>query len=110
MNTIEFELKGIGKVLSSGNLKVPRNQREYSWEEEHVIDLCNDLYEASRKHKTSYFLGTVVLTTSKHNALEVVDGQQRLATIAIMLSVIRDIFLKRGEMQMVKNVEEEFLF
>ena len=38
----------------------------------------------------TYFLGTIVLTASSDGKLEVADGQQRLATTAILISAIRD--------------------
>ena len=48
--------------------------------------------------KKSYFLGTIVLTTAQDDAMEVIDGQQRLATTTILIAAIRDYLLsiKRG--------------
>ena len=91
MSTINFEYKGIGQILKSGKLKVPKNQREYSWTTEHVEDLCHDIALAIREGQESYFLGTIVLTQKEKGRLEVVDGQQRLATCSIVLAVIRDL-------------------
>ena len=110
MSNIDFNLQSIGGLISAGRLRVPRNQRDYSWEVEHALDLCNDIGEALRTSKPSYFLGTIVLTTSRGQVLEVVDGQQRLATMTMILAAIRDIFEDRGESSMVTSIESDFLF
>ncbi len=62
MSTIEFTYQGIGKLISTGRLRVPINQREYAWEEEHIAALCNDISDSIVEKKDAYFLGTVVLT------------------------------------------------
>jgi hypothetical protein len=110
MDTLSFSDRGIGELIGAGGLHVPTHQREYSWELEHALDLFADIHSAINKGEKSYFLGTVVLTRRKQDVLEVVDGQQRLATATIMLSVIRDIFHARNEAMMVRYVEESFLF
>jgi uncharacterized protein with ParB-like and HNH nuclease domain len=62
------------------------------------------------KENPDYFLGIIVLTKPKPDVLQVVDGQQRLATTTIMLAILRDIFHKRKEPMMVRHIEETFLF
>ena len=106
---IGFEHVGIGTALTRHRFVVPLNQREYSWEEEHVLDLFQDLAKAIDGGKLSYFLGTIVLTPGSDGALEVADGQQRLATTSILLGAIRDYFLTRGEDALVTSLET-FLF
>ena len=42
--------------------------------------------------KDPYFLGSIVLIkTENQPKAEVIDGQQRLTTLAILLSVLRDL-------------------
>jgi Protein of unknown function DUF262/Protein of unknown function (DUF1524) len=89
---IGFEHKGIGAVLSQSVLAVPPNQREYSWEEEHITDLLQDFAHAIDEGPVVYFLGTLVLTASESGIPEVADGQQRLATTTMILAAIRDYF------------------
>src|SRR3989304_5082896 len=91
---IGFEHKGIGEVLAHNQLQVPLNQREYSWEEEHVRDLFHDYANAIANQHGSYFLGTIVLTRGTGDVPEVSDGQQRLATTTILLAAIRNYFLE----------------
>ena len=90
-------------------LNVPPNQREYSWEEEHVQDLFQDLAGAIDSGKSSYFLDTIVLTPGSEEAFEVADGQQRLATTTILLAVIRDYFQDRNENLLVQDLNQ-FLY
>jgi uncharacterized protein with ParB-like and HNH nuclease domain len=85
MSTIDFTYQGIGKLITAGRLRVPANQREYAWEEEHVEALCDDIADAMTEKKEAYFLGTVVLTRTKEGQLQVVDGQQRLATATMLI-------------------------
>lgn len=80
---------GIGSVLNRYSLRVPLNQRSYAWEEDHVKTLLQDFSNAIASENRTYFLGTIVLTQSD-NKWEVADGQQRLATTAILISAIRD--------------------
>ncbi len=106
---IEFDHIGIGTTLSRNRLVVPVNQREYSWEEKHVLDLFQDFSSAISQDKSSYFLGTIVLTAGD-DAPEVADGQQRLATTTILLAAIRDYLHAKGDDKFVQHIENEFLF
>jgi len=104
-----FEQAGLAGVLKYNRLIVQPNQRHYSWEEVHVTKLFKDLSKAISDNENSYFLGTIV--TIPHTAdetLEVVDGQQRLATTALLLAAIRD-FLSGKEPVIVESINNEFL-
>ena len=106
---IRFEHKGIGSILASNRLRVPLNQREYSWEGEHVDELFSDFSGAVASDHPTYFLGTVVLTKGKDEEPEVSDGQQRLATTTILLSAIRDYLKSVKDFQRSASIEQEFL-
>lgn len=106
---ITFEHKGIGKALAHNRFVVPLNQREYSWEQEHVTDLLQDFSNAIATNRATYFLGTIVLTTNDEGNPEVCDGQQRLATTTILIAAIRDYFHERGDHRRVTSVENNFL-
>ncbi|MBY5989335.1 DUF262 domain-containing protein [Roseovarius atlanticus] len=86
----------IGQLLSLTNpsLIVPDWQRNYSWKTEHVEVFWNDLIffmdREGPKPKGEYFLGSVVIVKTQSGDYKLLDGQQRLATSAILLSVIRD--------------------
>jgi len=83
-----FDHFGISQVLKQNPLRLPLNQRDYSWEEEHVVELYEDLDQAIEVDKSNYFLGTIVIKSA--TTPEVVDGQQRLASITILLAAFRD--------------------
>lgn len=106
---IRFEHKGIGSILASNRLRVPLNQREYSWEEEHVDELLSDYSGAVSNDNPTYFLGTVVLTKGSDGEPEVSDGQQRLATTSILLTAIRDNLKASRDFQRSTSIEQEFL-
>jgi uncharacterized protein with ParB-like and HNH nuclease domain len=104
-----FEPKGIGTLLKSGRLKVPPNQREYSWESKHIADLFQDFQNAIRNNQ-SHFLGTIVVARGSKNIPEIVDGQQRLATTTILLAAIRDYFFNANQKTLQDSIDNEFLF
>lgn len=109
---IKADQIGIGDVLRYNRLVVPPNQREYAWEDEHVLDLFQDYATAidSENTSSSYFLGTIVLTQGKDGQLEVSDGQQRLATSTILLAAIRDYFAVQSDDELASSIEQDFLF
>lgn len=105
----EFQHKGIGKLLKEERLMVPPNQRSYAWEQEHVQDLFQDLSNAISQDESDYFLGTIVLTQSDGGSLEVSDGQQRLATITILLARMRDYFIGTDKQKKARSLDHSYL-
>jgi uncharacterized protein with ParB-like and HNH nuclease domain len=77
---------------------VPRFQRAYSWSKEQIKELWDDLIASIQIDGTlvvheEYFIGALVLVgDDKSNILQIVDGQQRLTTITILLSVLCERF------------------
>ena len=106
-NLIGFEQAGIGSVLQQNLLRVPPNQREYAWTEREVGQLFTDIARAIDA-RTDYFLGTIVTIPRPTGFLEVVDGQQRLATSAILLSAIR-LYMKEIGEGMLEQAVGDFL-
>lgn len=108
-NLTQFNHDRIGHLLSDLLLEVPAFQRSYSWDEGNVADFLNDL-ETARKKKTGYFLGTVVFANSADGPRQqIVDGQQRLATTAILLVAIRDALRDFKKEKQADNVDETYL-
>jgi uncharacterized protein DUF262/uncharacterized protein DUF1524 len=99
-----FEELGIASVLKRYRLQVPPNQREYSWTEKEVSKLFQDLtWAVSDEQSGFYFLGTIVTIPNSNDVLEVVDGQQRLATTAILLCEMRQ-YLKDREVLIAESI------
>lgn len=109
LQKFRFDNSGIGDVLAHNRLVVPLNQREYSWEEEHVRDLFSDFADAIATDQGTYFLGTIVLTSGDEGLPEVTDGQQRLATTMILLAAIRDYFYQQGDSKRAGAIEADYL-
>ena len=93
------------------HLAVPLNQREYAWTDREVSQLFQDFAGAIDDNEPSCFLGTIVTIPRSDDVLEVVDGQQRLATTAILLAAIRDYLIGRGEKEklIVESINNDFL-
>lgn len=95
MSIQDYAIKGeafyLSKVFSSDfQYFIPDYQRPYSWEEEHINQLFDDLYEFyQRKTDESYFLGSVVVIKKEHEPKsDVVDGQQRLTSLTILFACL----------------------
>lgn len=67
-------------------LCIPNYQRIYCWEEENVKCLLDDVFEhVSSNSNVPYRLGTIILH-SHDGKYDIIDGQQRLVTLALLLS------------------------
>lgn len=67
---------------------IPPYQRAYAWTEDECDLLFNDLKTAFYNKSEGYFLGNLVLATSKRDEFEVIDGQQRLTTLIMFLKAL----------------------
>jgi hypothetical protein len=85
----ETPAAGIGKLLMESRFLVPNHQRDYSWTEDEVRQLFEDISSAIENDNPVYFIGLMVFMNSGAGALTVLDGQQRLATAVIIFSAIR---------------------
>lgn len=105
----------IGNLLSMTNppVVVPDWQRNYSWTTSEVEtfwqDLMrfNSLYPEKNVDDQEYFLGAIVIVETANGNL-LLDGQQRIATSAILLSVIRD-FLEKYKKDAALRVSTRYL-
>lgn len=102
--------KTVGSIFQDHkSISVPNYQRNYSWasnesnsEECKVCDLWNDLVEKfddfnrdpTDVENGEYLLGPMVFVQRENRNMEIVDGQQRLATLTILFCAARDIILE----------------
>ena len=98
---IEADDKEIQDIFSLGIFKIPRFQRPYSWGKAEVENFWDDIINDVTD---SYFIGSMVVYQTKKPYFGIVDGQQRLTTITIVLSVIRDAFAKLGDTNLAKGI------
>ena len=110
-NKIEVEalpLEGI-ICLNENLYQIPLYQRPYSWGQEQIEELIDDLFQAfDEKNEEDYFCGSIVLVKNKNGdgpfqQFDVIDGQQRLTTFVLMACVIRRSFLKNFEYAKIKK-------
>jgi uncharacterized protein with ParB-like and HNH nuclease domain len=86
------EVENLNTMLKSYDYEIPKYQRNYSWQKEHVEDFWNDACDSIEENNKNYYFGPIVLVkTSDELIFKVVDGQQRITTLSILISVIRDI-------------------
>ncbi|MFA1682265.1 DUF262 domain-containing protein [Achromobacter dolens] len=89
---IESHDRNIRELLGADYYVIPRFQRPYSWDSENIADFWNDVVVNS---SPDYFIGSMVVYTFS-GKLGVVDGQQRLTTIMILMSCLRDALSENG--------------
>ena len=98
---------------------VPIFQRDYSWGTKHCQQLWDDIVRVgSDPNKPAHFLGSVVYISAEDNQAAiprwlVIDGQQRLTTVTLLLTALRDR-LKVGPVDdeglpSAEEVEDRFL-
>lgn len=90
------------------SLSVPRYQRSFCWTKSEVDELWDDIQGVLSGDEASYFLGAMVFV--EHDSVyEVVDGQQRLATLSLLFAAIRDLMKSRQEDDRAAQIEQEVL-
>lgn len=78
-------------------LRIPAYQRPYTWTASEVLALLTDLLLAFQRRAPYYFVGHIVLVRCDRGDFEVADGQQRLATLTMVLAYARDHLPARSE-------------
>jgi len=90
MAKIKFDDDGIGHYIKDNFFKVPVYQRAFAWEISNIQDLFEDIKDS---YPEDYFIGTLVVN-KKGDYLEIVDGQQRIATISLFFVAVRNLLLR----------------
>jgi uncharacterized protein with ParB-like and HNH nuclease domain len=85
----EAPAAGIGKLVMDNRFAVPNHQRDYSWTEDEIRELFDDIQSALDKKSSVYFLGLMVFLTMPGGRLVVLDGQRRIAAAVIIFSAVR---------------------
>ncbi len=81
---------GLGQFIKEFRFHVPSHQRDYSWKDEYINQFMDDIETAMREKDEIYFCGLMVFTKADAPTLQVLDGQQRLATTLMIFSAIRN--------------------
>lgn len=90
------QLLTVQRVLSDGIYSIPVYQRNYAWGVREIGQLIADVRDYAQRNAQSqahdYYIGTLVVYeryTEQKAYWEVVDGQQRLTTLSLLVSVLR---------------------
>ena len=83
----------ITELFQTATYEVPAFQRDYSWTKEQCEDLWGDIENLVDGQVKAHFIGPMVVIRhgekNQKNYL-VIDGQQRLTTIQMIISLLRD--------------------
>ncbi len=87
------EIKSINVILRLKNLKLPNYQRPYKWSVKNVCALLADIefaiHQSDKYTDFKYRIGTIILHNDEDaDALNIVDGQQRIVTLALICKVL----------------------
>ena len=89
---MKAEEKSISEIFADSNsYEIPNYQRPYSWNQDNVSDLVNDINDAFENNVKEYFIGSIITIERNKKSFEVVDGQQRLTTITLIFSALRNL-------------------
>ncbi len=89
-NLLDTSTANVVELIGNGRIfRVPPYQRDYSWGEEQWEDLWTDILELVESPSDRHYLGALVLEAQTDREFEIIDGQQRIATISLLaLAVI----------------------
>ena len=76
----------IGELLTNDKYFIPIYQRNYSWGDEEISYLIQDLWNAYLNNENkNYYIGSLVVNKKENGDFEVIDGQQRLTTLTLIM-------------------------
>lgn len=95
---------------------IPRYQREYSWGKYEWEELFDDILE----NDEGYFLGSIICINQSTDSLseqrlELIDGQQRLATLSLLFAAIyrilnnHKVFLNEDQQSDLMNLKRKLV-
>ncbi|MEH2412845.1 DUF262 domain-containing protein [Nostoc sp.] len=106
--------KALFKVFSNDfAFSIPAYQRPYAWTKDQASELLTDLLSflgdgsEAVTDANPYFLGSIVLIKGDKREADVVDGQQRLTTLTILLSVLRSLVNTNSASQITEFIYQK---
>jgi len=105
-----MEKKTLSNIFEGKIFQIPDYQRGYAWEEKHWQDFVQDIDALIDDKIISHYTGTIVIYqpitkptenygTKKLEIVDIVDGQQRLTTCSLYLSIIINELLEIGQVE-----------
>lgn len=92
---IDVNKQSVLELLSSGQeipFLIPEYQRPYSWSDDEIVTLFEDVWEFSidrtrENGAKTYFLGCVV-SYKENSQRQIIDGQQRITSLFLLLRAV----------------------
>ncbi|WP_033617233.1 DUF262 domain-containing protein [Helicobacter pylori] len=104
-----MELLDLDGVIEKGVFEIPSYQRGYAWHKEQLKDFWNDLEHVSKLGDKFHYMHSLTLRGLENeledSAFEIIDGQQRLATSLILLSLLAKITQNKDPKYYSMNLE-----
>lgn len=92
LNANQMSFSGINEKAIAG-FSVPDFQRNYSWGEVEIRQFWQDVEAVLDGQSSDHFMGPIVVLESESDRTPLVDGQQRITTLTILASVVRDYLM-----------------
>ncbi len=113
--TIHATEKPLFKIFNNDfAFEIPPYQRPYAWTTDQASELLADLLgflgngSQAVEETNPYFLGSIVLIKGEDSPeADIVDGQQRLATLTILLAVLRTAVQAEYATELTKFIYEK---
>lgn len=112
--------KTLNSLFAEALYQIPDYQRGYAWEEKQWKDFIQDIDALVEDRVSGHYTGTVVVYcgsdaeirnygTKRLQVMDVVDGQQRLTSSCLYLSVILRALVDNGEKEYEREISD-FLY
>ena len=90
----ELYPKAISDILGN-TFFIPEYQRGYRWTKRQVVNMLDDIYEfyldSRNKEPSVFYCLQPIVVKKKEEEWELIDGQQRLTTLHLILTYLKDL-------------------
>ncbi|GAA7547794.1 hypothetical protein MMM127_14460 [Helicobacter pylori] len=104
-----MKLLDLDGVIEKGMFEIPSYQRGYAWQERQLKDFWNDLEHVSKLENQFHYMHSLTLRKFENefesSVFEIIDGQQRLATSLILLSLLAKTTQNKDKKYSLINLE-----
>lgn len=97
-NNNDLKSYNIKKLLDNNKYVIPIYQRNFAWRAKEISQFITDISDYANENKDKkacYYIGTLIVDRKDNGSLEIIDGQQRLTTLYILLSFIKNDYSTR---------------
>ena len=109
-------IQTFGQILySPSQYVIPVFQRNYRWETKQWAKLWTSLIEIQSPEKRgNHFMGFLVFVPGlaqpgQHTTFHLIDGQQRLATLSILLAALRNVAQQQAQAELADEIHQYYL-